>query len=137
LVFDLIRAMGYGRGQPNLAQRLGRTGDGGVDGVVAMDELGLDLVYLQAKRYRPEIPVPVSAVRDFVGSLDAKRATRGAYFTTSFFPSSAYDYVGQSTFRVALIDGPRIAQLMMQHNIGVRTKQEIRIRRIDESYFAG
>jgi restriction system protein len=136
LVIDLIRAMGYGRGQPNLAQKLGRTGDGGVDGVVAMDELGLDLVYLQAKRYRPEIPVPVAAVRDFVGSLDAKRATRGAYFTTSFFPASAYEYVSQSTFRVALIDGPQIAQLMMHHNIGVRIKDEIKIRRIDESYFA-
>lgn len=136
LVVDLLLAMGYGRGQRDLAQRLGRTGDGGVDGVVAMDELGLDLVYLQAKRYRPEIPVPVSAVRDFVGSLDAKRATRGVFFTTSFFPASAQDYVNQSTFRVVLIDGRRLANLMMRHNVGVRIKDEIKIRRIDESYFA-
>lgn len=136
LVIDLLLAMGYGRGQPDLVQKLGRTGDGGVDGVAAMDELGLDLVYLQAKRYRPEIPVPVSAVRDFVGSLDAKRATRGVFFTTSFFPASAYDYVNQSTFRVVLIDGRRLANLMMQHGIGVRIKDEIKIHRIDESYFA-
>jgi restriction system protein len=136
LVIDVLLAMGYGRSCPNLAQRLGRSGDGGVDGVVAMDELGLDLLYLQAKRYRPEIPVPVSAVRDFVGSLDSKRATRGVYFTTSFFPTSAYDYVGQSSFRVVLVDGRRLAQLMMQYNVGVRVKEEIRLRRIDESYFA-
>jgi restriction system protein len=136
LVIDLLLAMGYGRSCPHLAQRLGRSGDGGVDGVVAMDELGLDLLYLQAKRYRPEIPVPVSSVRDFVGSLDSKRATRGVYFTTSFFPASAHDYVGQSSFRVVLVDGRRLAQLMMQHNVGVRVKEEIRLRRIDESYFA-
>jgi restriction system protein len=136
LVIDLVLAMGYGKGQLNLAQHLGRSGDGGVDGVIAMDELGLELLYLQAKRYRPEIPVPVSAVRDFVGSLDAKRATRGVYFTTSFFPASAHDYVNQSSFRVVLIDGRRLAGLMMKHNIGVRVKQEIKIRRMDESYFA-
>jgi restriction system protein len=135
LVIDLLIAMATG-GQRDLAQQLGRTGDGGVDGVVAMDELGLELIYLQAKRYRPEIPVPVSAVRDFVGSLDAKRATRGAFFTTSFFPASAHDYVNQSTFRVVLIDGRRLASLMMRHNVGVRVKDEIKIRRIDESYFA-
>jgi restriction system protein len=136
LVIDLVLAMGYGRGQPNLAQHLGRSGDGGVDGVIAMDELGLELLYLQAKRYRPEIPVPLSAVRDFVGSLDAKRATRGVYFTTSFFPASAYDYINQSSFRVVLIDGRKLTSLMMKHNIGVRVKQEIKIRRMDESYFA-
>jgi restriction system protein len=136
LVIDLLLAMGYGRGQRDLAQKLGRTRDGGVDGVIAMDELGLDEVYLQAKRYRPEIPVPVSAVRDFVGSLDAKRATRGVFFTTSFFPASARDYANQSTFRVVLVDGRLLAKLMMQHGIGVRTKHEIKIRRIDESYFA-
>ncbi len=136
LVIDLLLAMGYGRSCPNLAQRLGRSGDGGIDGVLAMDELGLDLLYLQAKRYRPEIPVPVSAVRDFVGSLDSKRATRGVYFTTSFFPASAHDYVAQSSFRVVLIDGRRLAHLMMQHNVGIRVKEEIKLRRIDESYFA-
>jgi restriction system protein len=136
LVIDLVLAMGYGRGQPNLAQRLGRSGDGGVDGVIAMDELGLEQLYLQAKRYRPEIPVPVSAVRDFVGSLDAKRATRGVYFTTSFFPASAHSYVDQSSFRVVLIDGRKLASLMMKHSIGVRVKEEIKIRRMDESYFA-
>jgi restriction system protein len=136
LIVDLLLAIGYGNGQRELAKRLGRCGDEGVDGVVAMDGLGLDLVYFQAKRYRPELPVPVSAVRDFVGSLDAKRATRGVFFTTSFFPASAHDYADQSTFRVGLIDGNQLAQLMMRHGIGVRTKEVIKIRRIDESYFA-
>jgi restriction system protein len=136
LIIDLLLAIGYGRGQRELAKKLGRSGDEGVDGVVAMDGLGLDLVYFQAKRYKPEIPVPVSAVRDFVGSLDAKRATRGVFFTTSFFPGSVREYANQSTFRVGLVDGCQLAQLMMQHGIGVRTKEEIKIRRIDESYFA-
>ena len=136
LILDLLIAMGYGRGRHDLTRQLGRTGDGGVDGVVAIDELGLDLVYFQAKRYRPEIPVPVSAVRDFVGALHGKRATRGVFFTTSFFPPSAREYVNQSTFRLVLIDGVRLALLMMRHDIGVRIKDEIKIKRIDESYFA-
>ncbi|HEY7749778.1 MAG TPA: restriction endonuclease [Aestuariivirgaceae bacterium] len=136
LVIDLLVAMGYGRAHRDLARKLGRTGDGGVDGFVAMDELGIDSVYVQAKRYRPEAPVPISAVRDFVGSLDAKRSSRGVFFTTSFFPASAHDYVSHSTFRVVLVGGRQLAGLMMRHNIGVRVKDEIKIRRIDESYFA-
>jgi restriction system protein len=136
LVIDLLVAMGYGNGHRALARKLGRSGDCGVDGVVAMDELGLDLVYVQAKRYRPQICVPVAAVRDFVGSLDGKRASRGVFFTTSFFPASAREYASHSSFRVVLIDGKRLAELMMCHNIGVRVKDHIKIRRIDESYFA-
>jgi restriction system protein len=135
LVIDLLVAMGYGNGHRALARKLGRSGDCGVDGVVALDELGLDLVYVQAKRYRPQICVPVSAVRDFVGSLDGKRASRGVFFTTSFYPASAREYAGQSSFRVVLIDGKQLAELMMRHNIGVRVKDHIEIRRIDESYF--
>jgi restriction system protein len=136
LVIDLLVAMGYGNGHRALARKLGRSGDCGVDGVVAMDELGLDLVYVQAKRYRPQICVPVASVRDFVGSLDGKRASRGVFFTTSFFPASAREYASHSSFRVVLIDGKRLAELMMCHNIGVRVKDHIKIRRIDESYFA-
>jgi len=135
LVIDLLVAMGYGNGHRALARKLGRSGDCGVDGVVALDELGLDLVYVQAKRYRPQICVPVSAVRDFVGSLDGKRASRGVFFTTSFYPASAREYANQSSFRVVLIDGKQLAELMMRHNIGVRVKDHIKIRRIDESYF--
>lgn len=136
LILDLLIAMGYGKGRQDVTRQLGRTGDGGVDGVVAIDELGLDPVYFQAKRYRPDIPVPVAAVRDFVGALDARRAARGIFFTTSFFPTSAREYVSQSTFRLVLIDGVRLSLLMMRHNIGVRIKDEIKIKRIDESYFA-
>ena len=136
LILDLLIAMGYARGRPELTRQLGRTGDGGVDGVVALDELGLDLVYFQAKRYRHDIPVPVAAVRDFVGALDGKRADRGVFFTTSFFPPSAWEFARQSRFRVVLIDGVRLGLLMVRHNIGVRIKEEIEIKRIDESYFA-
>jgi restriction system protein len=136
LVLDLLMAMGYARGRPELTRQLGRTGDGGVDGVVALDELGLDVVYFQAKRYRPDIPVPVAAVRDFVGALDGKRADRGVFFTTSVFPPSAWEFARQSSFRVVLIDGIRLGLLMVRHDIGVRTKEAISIKRIDESYFA-
>ena len=136
LILDLLIAMGYARGRPELTRQLGRTGDGGVDGVVALDELGLDVVYFQAKRYRPDIPVPVAAVRDFVGALDGKRADRGVFFTTSNFPPSAWEFARQSSFRVVLIDGIRLGLLMVRHDIGVRTKEAIEIKRIDESYFA-
>ena len=136
VVLDLLIAMGYARGRPELTRQLGRTGDGGVDGVVALDELGLDVVYFQAKRYRHDIPVPVAAVRDFVGALDGKRADCGVFFTTSFFPPSAWEFARRSRFRVVLIDGVRLGLLMVRHNIGVRIKEEIEIKRIDESYFA-
>jgi restriction system protein len=136
VILDLLVAMGYARGRPELTRHLGRTGDGGVDGVVALDELGLEVIYFQAKRFRPDIPVPVAAVRDFVGALDGKRADRGVFFTTSIFPPSAWEFARQSSFRVVLIDGIRLGLLMVRHDIGVRTKEAIEIKRIDESYFA-
>lgn len=136
LIVDLLCAMGYGGGEHRLARRLGQTGDNGVDGVVSQDALGLSLVYFQAKRYRADMPVPLAAVRDFVGALDGKRASQGVLFTTSFFPPSAQDYVSQSSFRVVLVDGRKLTDLMMCHDIGVRVKDVIKIKRIDERYFA-
>ena len=135
LVIDLLLSMGYGGRRRDLAQRLGRTGDGGVDGLVAQDELGLDLIYIQAKRLKPGTVVSVSDVRDFAGSLDARHAAKGAFFTTSHFSTSAIDFCGQVSRRVVLVDGCRLAELMMRHNIGVKVKESFQIKRLDQDYF--
>ena len=135
LIVDLLLKMGYGGGRADMARALGRSGDGGIDGVVKEDELGLDVVYVQAKRYAPKNAVGVSEIRDFVGSLDAHRASKGVFVTTSYFPPTARDFVTRVSKRVVLIDGPELARLMIRHGVGVRTKEVYEIKRMDEDYF--
>jgi restriction system protein len=96
-----------------MGQALGRVGDGGVDGVIKEDQLGLDVVYVQAKRLDPNKAVPLSEVRDFVGGLEGHRASKGVLVTTSYFPTSAYDFITRVSKRVALIDGQALANLMI------------------------
>ncbi len=136
LIVDLLLAMGYGGGRAEMGKALGRSGDGGIDGVIKEDELGLDVIYLQAKRYAKENGIPVSLVRDFVGSLEGHRATKGVFVTTSYFPESAKIFVGKVSKRVTLIDGPELARLMIRHKVGVRTKDTYEINKVDEDYFA-
>ena len=136
LIIDLLLRMGYGGGRAAMGKTLGRSGDGGVDGVVREDELGLDVVYVQAKRYEPDKGVPVREVRDFVGGLEGHRATKGVFVTTSFFPNTALDFITRVSKRVVLIDGPELARLMIHHGVGARTKADYQIKRIDEDYFA-
>jgi len=93
LIIDLLVRMGYGGGRQEMGRALGRVGDGGVDGVIKEDALGLDVVYVQAKRLDPDKGVPVGEVRDFVGGLEGHRATKGVFVTTSYFPSTAYDFI--------------------------------------------
>jgi restriction system protein len=135
LVIDILLAMGYGGRRRDMAQRMGRTGDGGIDGLIAQDELGLDLIYIQAKRLKPGVVVPVGEVRDFVGSLDARHAAKGVFVTTSHFSAAAAEFCGQISRRVALIDGTRLAELMIRHNIGVKVKETYQVKRIDADYF--
>lgn len=135
LVIDVLLAAGYGARRRDLAQRLGRSGDGGIDGLIAQDELGLDLIYIQAKRFRPGNVVPVSDVRDFVGSLDAHHAAKGAFVTTSHFSPSTVSFCEQVSRRVVLIDGKRLAELMIRFNIGVTVVESYQIKRIDAGYF--
>ena len=135
LIVDLLVRMGYGGGRQEMGRALGRAGDGGVDGVIKEDELGLDVVYVQAKRLDPEKPVPVREVRDFVGGLEGHRATKGVFVTTSYFPSTAYDYVARLSKRVVLIDGAELANLMIRHKLGVRVKDTYEVKKIDEDYF--
>ncbi len=135
LIIDLLVRMGYGGGRLEMGRALGRVGDGGVDGVIKEDALGLDVVYVQAKRLDPDKGVPVREVRDFVGGLEGYRATKGVFVTTSYFPSTAYDFITRVSKRVVLIDGPELANLMIRHRVGVRVKDTYEVKKLDEDYF--
>ncbi len=136
LIVDLLVAMGYGGGRAEAGRALGGSGDGGVDGVINEDALGLDVVYVQAKRYAEGNSVPASAVRDFVGSLEGFRASKGVFVTTSTFPESALEFSQKVSKRVVLIDGKELARLMIKYKIGVRTKDIYEVNAINEDYFS-
>lgn len=136
VIVDLLIAMGYGSGRAEMGQAIGKSGDGGIDGIINEDKLGLDAVYVQAKRYKPENTIGRPAVQAFVGSLTGERAKKGVFVTTSAFTKEAWDYVGRIEQRVVLIDGARLARLMIDHGVGVRTGATYVIRRIDEDYFS-
>lgn len=138
LVIDLLVAMGYGGAQASDAARhVGRSGDDGIDGVIDEDKLGLDAVYIQAKRWAPDRPVRRPDLQGFAGSLDGQRATKGVFITTSRFTDDAREYVGRISRRVVLIDGALLARLMYDHRIGVRDQRHYDVRRVDDAYFAG
>lgn len=135
LIVDLLIAMGYGGSHKNAATQLGRSGDGGVDGVINEDRLGLDRVYVQAKRYA-DTTVGRPDVQAFVGSLVGHGATKGVFVTTSAFSSHARDYVKHLAQRVILIDGERLTDLMIEHGVGVRVSRRVEFKRLDEDFFA-
>lgn len=128
--------MGYGRGRDGSGQRLGRSGDGGIYGVINEDALGLDAVYVQAKRYAPDNTVGRPAIQQFIGSLTGEGAAKGVFVTTSTFSNGARDYVAKIPQRVVLIDGPEFARLMIAHGVGVRPVETIALQEIDENFFA-
>ncbi|HRE49654.1 MAG TPA: restriction endonuclease [Aggregatilineales bacterium] len=134
VVIDLLLAMGYGGSHRDAARRVGQSGDGGIDGIINEDRLGLDVVYIQAKRWQGNIGA--RELRDFVGSLDDKRTTKGVFITTSQFTREAQDYVARSSKRIVLIDGEELAQLMIDFNVGVAARKTYVIKRIDEDYFS-
>lgn len=133
LVVDVLVAMGYGGTNPDAGQVLGKSGDGGIDGVIKEDSLGLDVIYIQAKRW--ERNVPISEVRSFSGAMDAHGANKGVLITTSGFPSSAAIEVGRMQKKIALIGGMELARLMMDHDVGVSTVNSYEIKRVDSDYF--
>ncbi len=135
-IIDVLLAMGYGGRRRDFAQRIGRSGDGGIDGVIALDELGLDMIYLQAKRLRPSTAVPVSAVRDFIGSLESKRAHKGIFVSTAHFSTATLSLVESISKKVVLIDGRRLSELMVRHNIGTQPTETIQFKKIDIDYFS-
>ncbi|MGO4111952.1 restriction endonuclease [Rhizobium ruizarguesonis] len=136
LIVDLLVAMGYGGSHKDAAAQLGRTGDGGVDGIVNEDRLGLDRIYVQAKRYVPGNPVGRPDVNGFVGSLVGLGATKGVFVTTSTFSQPARDYVKHLAQRVILIDGRELADLMIEHGVGVRGYRTVEFKRLDEDFFS-
>jgi restriction system protein len=135
LIIDLLVKMGYGGSRPDAAAQLGKSGDGGVDGVINEDRLGLDRIYVQAKRYGEGNVVGRPAVQSFVGSLVGMGATKGVFVTTSKFSGDAIEYARHLIQRVILIDGRRLAELMIEHGVGVRLNRAIEFKKIDEDYF--
>lgn len=136
VIVTLLVALGYGGSHRDAARQLGRSGDGGVDGFINEDPLGLDRVYVQAKRYAPRHGVGRPDVQGFVGSLVGLGATKGVFVTTSSFSTQARDFVRHLTQRVILIDGPHLAALMIEHNVGVRLARAVEFKRLDEDFFA-
>lgn len=133
IVLDLLLAMGYGGSRPDAGRAVGRSGDGGVDGLINEDPLGLDVVYIQAKRWEGVVGRPI--VQAFVGSLEGHRARKGVLITTSSFTSEAAQYVGMIDKKVILIDGARLAQLMIEHGVGVSVEQTYAVKRLDLDYY--
>lgn len=135
VIIELLLSMGYGGDRRDAAKRLGRSGDGGVDGVIDEDRLGLDRIYVQAKRYASTVTVGRPEVQGFVGSLVGLGAHKGVFVTTSTFSQSAVEYVRHLAQRVILIDGQRLAELMIEHNVGVRISRTVEVKRLDEDFF--
>ncbi len=135
LVVDLLIATGYGGSRIDAGEVVGGTGDGGVDGTIKEDKLGLDVVYLQAKRWRDPVSRPI--VQAFAGSLDMHGARKGVLITTSTFTSDARDFVTRIEKRIVLIDGSLLAELMIDHGIGVTDVRTYAVKRVDNDYFDG
>ncbi len=135
LVIDLLVAMGYGGSVEDAGKAVGKSGDGGIDGIIKEDKLGLDVVYVQAKRWSKSVGRPV--VQAFAGSLEGVRARKGVLITTSSFSQDALDYVQKIEKRIVLIDGKQLADLMIDHDIGVNVFQTYKIKRLDSDYFEG
>lgn len=135
LIVNLLVAMGYGGSSVEAGKHLGRSGDNGIDGVIKEDKLGLDMIYVQAKRYAPDNPVGRPAVQGFAGSLIGFGANKGVFVSTSSFSKHAYDYAENVPQRIILIDGEKLTSLMLEHNVGVRLHQSIELKRIDEDFF--
>ncbi|WP_319416453.1 restriction endonuclease [Marispirochaeta aestuarii] len=133
LVVDLLLAMGYGGTVEDAGSAIGKTNDGGIDGVIKEDVLGLDTIFIQAKRWKGTIPI--KEVRDFAGALLSKRSNKGVFITTSNFPDGAYDFVEKIDRKIILVDGIRLSNLMIKYNLGVSVKETIEIKEIDTDYF--
>ena len=134
LVVEVIVKMGYGGTRQDAGKAIGRSGDGGIDGIIKEDRLGLDAIYIQAKRWENVVGRP--EIQKFVGALSGHHAKKGLFITTSYFSSDAADYVSRIDAKVVLIDGDTLAQLMIEHNVGVSTTNTYEIKKVDSDYFA-
>ncbi|HWL70621.1 MAG TPA: restriction endonuclease [Geminicoccus sp.] len=135
LIVTLLLSMGYGGSAVDAGRALGRSGDDGVDGVIDQDALGLDRVYVQAKRYAEGNNIGAGAIRDFFGSLDRHKASKGLFVTTSTFSPAARETSEFLSKRIVLIDGPQLAKLMIRHSVGCRVEETLYIKKVDEDFF--
>ena len=133
LVVEVIVKMGYGGTRKDAGKAVGRSGDGGIDGIIKEDKLGLDAIYIQAKRWESTVGRP--EIQKFIGALAQQRAKKGLFITTSAFSADAEDCVSRIEAKVVLIDGEDLAQLMIDHNVGVSTVGTYEIKKIDSDYF--
>lgn len=133
-VLDLLMAMGYG-GTQGRATRTQLSNDGGIDGIIDQDALGLSRVYVQAKRYGLDSSVGRPEIQGFVGALHGNQANQGVFITTASFTHGAREFAGSVATRVVLIDGPRLADLMIRYGVGVQTKRTVKIVELDEDFF--
>lgn len=133
LVVELLVKMGYGGSRKDAGERIGQSGDGGIDGIIKEDRLGLDVIYLQAKRWQGSVGRP--EIQKFVGALQGQRARKGVFITTSGFTADAVDFVSRVDTKVVLIDGSLLASLMIDFDVGVSVAAAYTVKKIDSDYF--
>lgn len=133
LVVDLLVKMGYGGNRQDAGRALGKSGDGGIDGIINEDQLGLDVIYIQAKRWDGVVGRP--EIQKFAGALQGQRARKGVFITTSGFTKEAMEYASLIESRIILISGEKLASLMAQHNVGVTVAGKYEVKKIDSDYF--
>jgi restriction system protein len=135
LIVELLLAMGYGGTSEDAGRALGKSGDDGIDGVIDQDPLGVDQIYVQAKRYNEGNNIGAGAIRDFFGALSLKKAQKGIFVTTSSFSQSAVETARALSSRIVLIDGAQLAKLLIRYNIGCRDEEILHVKKIDEDFF--
>lgn len=133
LVIDLLVKMGYGGSLSDAGKAVGKSGDGGIDGIIKEDKLGLDIIYVQAKRWEGTVGRP--EIQKFAGALQGQRARKGIFITTSNFTDNAIEYASTIETKIILIDGDRLASLMFEYSVGVSTSGTYELKRIDTDYF--
>jgi len=133
LVVDVLVKMGYGGTRKDAGQAIGKSGDEGIDGIINEDRLGLDVIYIQAKRWKDNVGRP--EIQKFAGALQGQRARKGVFIATSYFSNEAREYVSKIDSKIILIDGITLAHLMIEYNVGVSTVDVYEIKKIDSDYF--
>jgi len=133
LVVELLVKMGYGGSRRDAGQAIGKSGDEGIDGIIKEDKLGLDVIYIQAKKWEGTVGRP--EIMKFVGALQGQHARKGIFITTSYFTDDAMQYAKKVDSKIILIDGDELSKLMIDHDIGVAQMASYDIKRIDSDYF--
>lgn len=135
LVVELLVKMGYGGSRKDAGEKIGQSGDGGIDGIIKEDRLGLDTIFIQAKRWQGSVGRP--EIQKFVGALQGRRAHKGVFITSSTFTADAREYASQIGATVVLIDGPQLANYMIDFDLGLTTVATYHVKRMDSDYFGG